>query len=264
VNLKPITQATAKGGRPYQEDRLFKATMQEGVLIAIFDGHGGHETAHWASEEFHGLFVDAIGEPKATPRTAFKNAIHKLAIMTQAQGPGSTLSAVFIPAKGNTVTCAVLGDSPIIIKDAKGKINIGPEHNVRTNEVEAQRVRDLGGFVVDGYAYDNRFGGGLQMARALGDSSLARILSRVPDVYSVKVNKDSFVILASDGVFDPGHYNFHEAANTIVKLVEEGAEAQALVDRAVQIRTGDNATAFVARFEPTKRKPRKKNGVSAQ
>jgi serine/threonine protein phosphatase PrpC len=259
VNLKPITEATAKGGRPYQEDRLFKATMQEGVLIAIFDGHGGHETAHWASEEFPGLFVDAIGEPKATPRTAFKNSIHKLAIMTQAQGPGSTLSAVFIPAKGNTITCAVIGDSPIIIKDAKGAINIGPEHNVRTNEAEAQRVRDLGGFVVDGYAYDNRFGYGLQMARALGDSHLARVLSRVPDIYSVKVNKDSFVILASDGVFDPGHYNFHEAANTIVKLVEEGAEAQALVDRAVQIRTGDNATAFVARFEPTKRKKKNAN-----
>ena len=237
--------------------------MQEGILIAVFDGHGGHETSHWASEEFPGLFVDALGEPKATPRSALKTAIHKLAIMTQAQGPGSTLSAVFIPAKGNTVTCAVIGDSPIIIKDAEGKINIGPEHNVRTNEAEAQRVRDLGGFVVDGYAYDNRFGYGLQMARALGDSHLARVLSRTPDIYSVKINKDSFVIVASDGAFDPGHYGFEESAKTVVKLLEEGAEAQAIVDHAIAIKTGDNVSAIVARFEQPKRKPRKKNGVSA-
>jgi serine/threonine protein phosphatase PrpC len=238
--------------------------MQEGILLAVFDGHGGHETAHWASEEFPGLFVDAIGEPKATPRKAFEAAILKLAIMTQAEGPGSTLSAVFIPAKGNTVTCAVIGDSPIIIKDSKGKINIGPEHNVRTNEAEAQAVRDRGGFVVDGYAYDNRFGYGLQMARALGDSHLARVLSRKPDIYSVKVNKDSFIIVASDGAFDPGHYGFAKSAEVVVKLLEEGAEAQAIVDNALAIKTGDNVSALVARFEPTKRKPRKKNGVSAQ
>jgi serine/threonine protein phosphatase PrpC len=236
--------------------------MEEGILLAVFDGHGGHETAHWASEEFPGLFVDAIGEPNATPRKAFEESIHKLAIMTQAEGPGSTLSAVFIPAKGNTVTCAVLGDSPIIIKDNKGKINIGPEHNVRTNEAEAQRVRDLGGFVVDGYAYDNRFAMGLQMARALGDSSLARILSRKPDVYSVKVNKDSFVIVASDGAFDPGHYGFAESVKNVVTLLEEGAEAQAIVDHALKIKTGDNVSALVARFESKPRK--KKNAVPAQ
>ena len=234
--------------------------MQEGVLIAIFDGHGGHETAHWASQEFPGLFVDAIGEPKATPAKALKDSIHKLAIMTQAQGPGSTLSAVFIPSKGNTVWCAVIGDSPIIIKDAKGKINISPDHNVRTNEAEAQRVRDLGGFVVDGYAYQNRFDYGLQMARALGDAHLSKILSRSPEIYGVKINKDSFIILASDGVFDPGHYDFHKAADAVVQLVEGGAEAQALVDRAIAIKTGDNVTAFVARFEA---KPRKKKNAKS-
>jgi serine/threonine protein phosphatase PrpC len=256
MQLKPATTATHKGARPYQEDRLFTAGCPEGFLIAIFDGHGGDEVSHLASEELPGIFADEITEPKATPRTALRKSIKKLVAMTNDHGAGSTLSLVYIPYKGRTVTCAVMGDSPIIIKDNKGKIHVGPEHNVRTNEAERRAAEERGGFVMGGYLCASLSGGGLQMARALGNRHLHRVLSRKPDIYTVKVNKDSFVIVASDGVFDPGHYNFHKAAEEVVKLVEGGAEAQVLVDRAVQVPTHDNATAIVVRFEAQSRKRR--------
>jgi serine/threonine protein phosphatase PrpC len=223
--------------------------MEQGILLAVFDGHGGADVAHLASEEFPALFVNEIGEEGATPRIALENSIQKLNVMTQHLGPGSTLSVVFIPWKGDTATCAVLGDSPIIIKDAEGKINISPEHNVRTNYEERRAAEARGGFVSDGYLFQSYSGMGLQMGRALGDAHLSKVLSRVPDIYEVKLNKDSFVIVASDGCFDPGHYDFKKAAEAVVKLVEEGADAQAVVDRAVGIKTGDNASAIIARFE---------------
>ena len=249
LRLKPVSSHSAKGQRPYQEDRLFIGTYEQGTLIGVFDGHGGNEVSEIAVGSVPGFFADEIGEPKATARTALKKTIAKVHKLTEHYGSGSTLSLAWIPNKGKIVYCAVIGDSPIIVKDSKGAINISPDHNVRTNETEAQAVRDRGGFVVDGYAYDNRFGVGLQMARALGDSDLRRVLSRKPDIYSVRIDKDSFVIVATDGAFDPGHYDFKVAAEAVVKLVEEGAEAKAIVDRAVTLKTGDNVSALVARFE---------------
>ena len=251
--IKPTTSATHKGQRPYQEDRFFTVSCPKGLLIGVFDGHGGEHVSHLASEEFPGIFADEITEPKATPRKALKKAIKKIVSMTQSNAAGSTLSLAYIPYRGGTVTCAVMGDSPIIIKDAKGEINIGPEHNVRTNAAERKAAEDRGGFVSGGYLCASFSGGGLQMARALGNYHLNRVLSREPEIYTVKVNKDSFIIVASDGVFDPSHYNFEVAAEAVVKMVEEGAEAQAIVDRAVAMPTGDNASAIVARFERKKR-----------
>jgi serine/threonine protein phosphatase PrpC len=219
------------------------------MLLAVFDGHGGAQVSHLASEELPAIFADLITEPNAKPRQVLKKAIHKLNIMTQAMVPGSTISLAFIPFKKRIVYCAVMGDSPIIIKDNKGNINISPDHNVRTNEAERIAALDRGGFTEGGYLYATFDGPGLQMARALGDSHLNAVLSRQPDIYSVRVNKDSFIIVASDGAFDPGHYDFKQSAAAVVKMVEEGADAQAVVDYAVNFPTGDNVTAIVARFE---------------
>jgi serine/threonine protein phosphatase PrpC len=259
MKLKPTTTATAKGLRPYQEDRVFTASYSKGLLIGVFDGHGGHEVAQLAVTELPGFFADEIEKPKASPKTALKKAIHKLVVQTQAEYAGSTLSLAYIPYRGNTVYGAVLGDSPILIKDAEGKINISPEHNVRTNMEERRAAEARGGFVMNGYLCQSYDGGGLQMARALGDASLSRVLSRVPDIYSVKVNTDSFVIVATDGAFDPGHYEFAKAAEDVAKLVEAGGNAQEVVNRAVEARTGDNVTAVVARFEKTTRKRKNAN-----
>jgi|SRR5271157_3508011 len=249
LTLKPVSSASAKGQRPYQEDRLFVATYEQGTLIAVFDGHGGNEVSKLAEVEIPGFFADEISEPKATPRKALKKVIAKFAEFTNDMPSGSTLSMVFVPFKGRFAYCAVIGDSPIIIKDAKGTINISPDHNVRTNEAEAQAAIKRGGIVHDGYLFHNRFAMGLQMARALGDVELSKVLSRKPDIYSVRINKDSFIIVASDGAFDPGHYDFKVAAEAVVKLVQDGGEAQAIVDRALQIKTGDNVSALVARFQ---------------
>jgi serine/threonine protein phosphatase PrpC len=257
LQLQPASAATHKGQRSYQEDRLFTASMQEGFLVAVFDGHGGAQVSHLASERFPVLFINEITEPGTTPRQAFERSIEKLNIETQHFGPGSTLSAVFIPSKGDTATCAVIGDSPIVIKDAEGKTNIGPEHNVRTNLAEAEAAKKRGGFVGGGYLYATYHGDGLQMARALGDSALSKVLSRVPDIYEVKLGNGSFVVVATDGAFDPGHYEFHKAAEAVVELVEKGGDAAAIVDRAVKIPTGDNVTAIVVRCDAAPKKARK-------
>jgi serine/threonine protein phosphatase PrpC len=174
LQLRPVSSATAKGQRSYQEDRLFTLTGEQGTLLAVFDGHGGAQVSHLASEELPGIFADLITEKNAKPRQVLKKSIHKLNIMTQHFAPGSTISLAFIPFKKRIVYCAVMGDSPILIKDSKGNINISPDHNVRTNEAERIAALDRGGFTEGGYLYATFTGPGLQMARALGDAAVER------------------------------------------------------------------------------------------
>lgn len=266
--LQPISSASAKGQRPYQEDRYLVSSLPQGTLLAVFDGHGGSETAQFAYKRIAKIFADNIAaehtaaahladvdaadlakvEASDLAAAALEKTILSLNISTQHMGPGSTLSVVFIPTNGDVAVCAVLGDSPIIIKDADGKINISPEHNVRTNDQERKAAEARGGYVSGGYLFESYHGMGLQMARALGDVHLNKVLSRIPDIYEVKLSAKSFVIVATDGAFDPGHYEFEKAAEAVVQLVEGGADAQAVVDRALKIETGDNVSCIVARF----------------
>lgn len=267
--LQPISSASAKGHRPYQEDRYLVSSLPQGTLLAVFDGHGGSETAQFAYKRIVKIFADNIAAEHAAAAhladvdavdlakvetsdhaaAALEKTILSLNISTQHMGPGSTLSVVYIPLGGDTATCAVLGDSPIIIKDADGKINISPEHNVRTNQAERKAAEARGGIVSDGYLFESYHGMGLQMARALGDVHLNKVLSRIPDIYEVKLNAQSFVVVATDGAFDPGHYEFAKAAQTVVEMIEKGADADALVKyAAVDYPTGDNVSVIVAKF----------------
>jgi serine/threonine protein phosphatase PrpC len=252
LKLQRSTAASHKGRRDYQEDRLFTANYEQGTLLAVFDGHGGHEVSELCENELPGLFADEIGEDGATNHVdeVLRTVIQKLNIMTQHFEPGSTLSLAFIPVDKPVVTCAVMGDSPILIKDKDGKVNIAPDHNVRTNQEEAQAAIKRGGFVEGGYLYQDYHGMGLQMARALGDSYLNKVLSRTPEIYEVEVGPESWVLVASDGQFDPGHYEFKKSAQTIAEMIDKGSDAKALVQyAAVDYPTGDNVSAVLARFE---------------
>lgn len=252
LKLQAASSASHKGRRDYQEDRLFTATYEQGTLLAVFDGHGGDETSEICENELPGLFADEIGEDGATNHVdeVLRTVIQKLNIMTQHLDPGSTLSLAFIPVDKPVVTCAVMGDSPILIKDKDGKVNIAPDHNVRTNPAEAEAAKARGGFISGGYLHQTFNGMGLQMARALGDAYLNKVLSRVPEIYSVEVGPQSWVLVASDGQFDPGHYEFKKSAQTISEMIDKGADAKALVHyAAVDYPTGDNVSAILVRFE---------------
>lgn len=179
-----------------------------------------------------------------------KQVINSLNLATQAMWCGSTASIVFLPWSGDSVTVAVLGDSPVLVKRADGSVWVAPEHNVRTNQAEADAVIKRGGMVSGGYAYATYSGNGLQMARALGDAELNRILSQTPDVSTHPLGIGSWVLVATDGALDPSHANEAAGIAALTKMLNKGDDAQAVVDRALKIRTGDNVTAMVVRVQP--------------
>src|SRR3990167_9674146 len=105
--------------------------------------------------------------------------------MTRQFREGSTLSIAWVREDHDEVSVAVLGDSPVIVVDQLGQVHVSPEHNVRTNLAERNAMVARGGSYRNGYVY-NQLDVGFQVSRALGDGDLDRILSREPEIYTIK------------------------------------------------------------------------------
>lgn len=251
--MRTITShATAQGTREYQEDRSFINATEDGLLIAIFDGHGGDQGAEYLHTNLPYVFNDLGNDPDfPTILEKMKHLFAVLAIMTNTMVAGSTASIVFIPSSLDRAYVGVVGDSPVIIRNADGDLWKSPEHNVRANPTEVAAAKARGGVIVNGYLFGHKVKGfnppGLQLTRALGDVELDDVLSREPEIFEIPLAKNSFVLVASDGLLDPQHES-SEAAQAIVMAVDKGATAGNLVKMAIDKPTHDNASAVLVRI----------------
>jgi len=253
MEVRNVSYGTAQGERNYQEDRFVNKSLAingiengNGRLMGIMDGHGGSGSAQLVSEKLPEVFKAAIIEEKGDVKKALKETVNSLHELTKDQESGTTLSIVYVPADAETAYVAVLGDSPILIEDRDGKIHTSPEHNVRTNQKELEKAKERGAeYDPSGYIMLAESLYGLQMSRALGDKKIDSILDRTPDIYSVALGENSFIVAGSDGLLDPAHGDTQDVVSYIVELVKSGADARSLVNDAIRRRTGDNVTAIV-------------------
>lgn len=237
--------ATDKGARQYQEDRyvVIRHDIQneKGWLLAVMDGHGGPEVAEFCKQNIETLFKSLISRSEYIRPLL----IQLVKILVKESGnisAGSTISLVYISETKAWAHVATLGDSPVIVRGEVG-IWTSPEHNIRTNEKDRELVLKNGAVYHDGYMFDPSGRWGLQLTRALGDFNFDRYLIRDPEIFSVKLNEDSFILVASDGLVDPGHKN-KDIAN-LVKIIEDNGTAQDLVNDALRRKTRDNVTAVL-------------------
>lgn len=243
--LTPIS-AVGKGQRKYQEDRHLTFSTEEGLVLAVMDGHGGADCSEKLEQHFCEVW-DAVYSAEKSPEQLFRELFDKFDTLTSDMDCGSTMSVVFIPKANTKAHVAILGDSPVLIQHPDGTWMIGPEHNVRTNIVERLAAQARGGFYSRGYICYGPEGHGLQMSRAFGDRDLSQILSRIPEVYSVDLG--DWLLVGSDGLLSPGHDETYLAMiQEIVKMIEEqNASAEELVSYAVNVPTGDNVTCILWR-----------------
>jgi len=246
-----LSQNTQQGRRPYQEDRLVYKISEDGVLAAIFDGHGGDYTSNFCAEMLFAAF-DTVGADAELPTVIDKmrRLFGILNFATEHMEEGTTASIVYITPQLDKAVVGILGDSPVIIKNKGAEYWHAPEHNVRSNPNEVKRITKVGGYVHGGYAFSGRGSldaGGLQLTRTLGDKAFSDILSRDPEIFEHELGVGSFVMVGSDGLFDPSHQS-SSPAREIVELVERGREAGDLVKHAIDKPTHDNASAILVRI----------------
>jgi serine/threonine protein phosphatase PrpC len=246
-----ITKATAVGRRDYQEDRMVVHKTPRGVLLAILDGHGGAQVSDGGAKRIARTWGTMLRKSQDC-LMAMKMTFDRINQTFRDSRAGSTLSVVWIPASNDVAWVGVLGDSPVVILKAGGKeLSVSPEHNVRSNVSEANAAMSRGGVIWCGYLSDPEEctrHASLQMSRALGNRHLDRVLSREPEIYPVPLDKDSYVLVASDGVFDPGHADL-KAAVKLVHEIAKKSNAKAIVKNATDVlKTGDNASAILVKF----------------
>lgn len=107
--------------RPYNQDRTLILPLDGGVLLAVFDGMGGHAegdvAAELAAETFRELFTATppkdrrTGEARllAAARTADERIRHYAAAREERAGMGTTVTALLL--LDGTVTILNVGDS---------------------------------------------------------------------------------------------------------------------------------------------------------
>ncbi len=245
--IKGVTFATAVGLRDYQEDRYVMFSADEGVVLAVMDGHGGENVSVLLEENFREVWKTVFA-PEKPIEQVYKELFEKFDTLTSSMYAGSTMSVAFIPKAKDKFHVAILGDSPVLVQKPDGTFHTSPEHNVRTNWIERdQAIRRGGWYSSNGYICGPE-GHGLQMSRAFGDTDLGFFLSREPEVYSVELG--DWVLVGTDGLLSPGHDESAAAVliEVVRKVEEEDVNAQELVDYAVNVvKTGDNVTALLWR-----------------
>ena len=237
-----ITSASVIGGRDYQEDRQISVKQKNGMLLAVMDGHIGSEVAEMISRLLPSIFSEELKKCLQAKR-AIKLTFDRLNVLTCQKVAGSTLSMAWIDYQKKRIHVAILGDSPIVIKRPGKKLWISPEHNVRTNIKEREGAVQRGAHFNGNYIINPILECGLQMSRALGDAEMSKYLVREPEIFSFPAERGSVIVIATDGVFDPSHYN----ARTMIESAfsKDDLTARDLVGGGAH---KDNATAIVCKI----------------
>jgi serine/threonine protein phosphatase PrpC len=228
--------ASAKGARPYMEDRhiiipeysLSKEDPIQRSFAGVYDGHNGLLAADYAAECLHnylaadGEFIKCTGVGKEgeqeedrvaealtkTFEVVDKGILDKCRELGQRGGA----TAVVTLRLGDWLYAAHAGDSRAVLCRAGEALRLTEDHKPNVPR-ERKRVEGIGGrvefarcwrvIVTPGYG---RPASGLAVSRSFGDPDFKEPLEFVtatPDVIREKlVPEDSFLIMASDGLWD--------------------------------------------------------------
>jgi serine/threonine protein phosphatase PrpC len=159
---------------------------------------------------------------------------------------GCTVTIGLLYRSGHAVL-ATLGDSPWLVNYRKSRAIRGPTHNVNTNPADRARAVKLGARYRYPYLYVDHVG--LQLTRALGDSTFKDVLERAPEITVLpRRRRGAWIALITDGVWDE---LFDDSDLTFTALVQSlctGANAEYIVKNH-GLEKKDDRAAVVCRFE---------------
>eukprot|EP00013_Stygamoeba_regulata_P020980 CAMPEP_0177651808 /NCGR_PEP_ID=MMETSP0447-20121125/12759_1 /TAXON_ID=0 /ORGANISM="Stygamoeba regulata, Strain BSH-02190019" /LENGTH=587 /DNA_ID=CAMNT_0019154941 /DNA_START=76 /DNA_END=1839 /DNA_ORIENTATION=+ len=229
-------------------------------FYAVYDGHGGQETANFLAEILHTNLMEEEDYQNGKILNALESVFaktDKTVIEKAEEGNwkcGST--AVVVLLDEGKVYVANVGDAEVIVGthtgDGKYEASLLSQKHNPTVPSEKERIENLGGAVFMG-----RLFGTLAVSRSFGDrffkppSTTENFVSCDPFLSThTLANNDRFLVIACDGLWDKVTYQ--DAADIAGKHLEEGKScaevARILVDEALQRCTQDNVTVVVVRM----------------
>src|SRR4051812_37190722 len=122
-----VSTATAQGLRPYQEDQFLAAPLRNGWLLAVMDGHSGATAAENVGRSLKKIFLKELQTKSRSPEETLRRTVAACARLTRQEPSGTTLSIAYLPKNEPAVYTVVIGDSPIVVVDVKGRTWVSPE-----------------------------------------------------------------------------------------------------------------------------------------
>ncbi|CAL2035183.1 unnamed protein product [Caenorhabditis brenneri] len=258
-----------KGQRNKQEDRFVAYPngqyMNRGQsdisLLAVFDGHGGHECSQYAAAHFWEAWSDAQHHHSQNMKLdellekALETLDERMTVRSVRESwkGGTTAVCCAVDLNTNQIAFAWLGDSPGYIMSNLEFRKFTTEHSPSDPE-ECRRVEEVGGqiFVIGG---ELRVNGVLNLTRALGDVPGRPMISNKPDTVLKTIEPaDYLVLLACDGISDV--FNTSDLYNLVQAFVNEydvedyHELARYICNQAVSAGSADNVTVVIGFLRP--------------
>jgi len=225
------------------------------AFFAVYDGHGGSRASQYASKHLHELIFQHLPHsPSSSPSSANHHPNPSAALiagfldldrqwleLATANGWDDGTTAITALILNNTLYVANVGDSRAVLINNAHAIEMSHDHKPSRLD-EKERIESLGGRIIHYGTW--RVEGVLAVTRAIGDRRLKRYITAQPEVKSrVLQDKDDYLILASDGVWDV--LSSQQAAEVVIGCSDIRQAAILLTNTAYQRNSQDNITTMV-------------------
>ncbi|KAL7746404.1 mgpp2cl-1, protein phosphatase 2C-like protein 1 [Sorochytrium milnesiophthora] len=157
---------------------------------------------------------------------------------------GCTAVVCFLQAQSDkrVLFTANAGDARAVLCRNGQAIRLSYDHKGSDN-IEAERIMDLGGFVMN-----NRVNGVLAVTRALGDAAMKDLVIGNPFTTEIElIEDDDFIILACDGVWDV--MTDQDAVTLILGIPDPAVAAERIVNKALENFSTDNISVIVVKLD---------------
>lgn len=218
-------------------------------LFAVFDGHGGNQTAQFLKEELAGELAKILLEfnPEELTDEGIWNALKLVFVRLNdrfKENSGSTATALMI--LDGKAWVANVGDSrTILVKN--GGITVALSEDAKPSTERFKKgIEKRGGYVLNKQIIQGAWG--LAVARAVGDHVFGRSVStraKITVIPLSEIGEDSHFVLACDGIFDVASSKQIGAAVHENRKVSAEVLARNIVNSAYSAGSQDNLSIMI-------------------
>jgi len=178
-------------------------------FFGVYDGHGGKEAAIFAADNLHKVLAEELNKHQgifedpnkvlSVMRETYLSVDEKMKSAVPSHHGCTSVTSLVVGKKGENrqLFTANVGDArAVLCRDGKA-IRLTEEHKA-SEEQEAKRITDGGGFIIHG-----RVNGQIIITRSLGDHLMKEFIIGDPFLNHQKLtDKDTWLIVACDGLWD--------------------------------------------------------------
>eukprot|EP00644_Phytophthora_capsici_P005249 jgi/Phyca11/538370/estExt2_Genewise1Plus.C_PHYCAscaffold_10994 len=210
-----VSTAAVRGDRAYMEDTSYVSSCKR--FAAVYDGHGGANVSQYLRNQLYSMIApelalldqEIVAENKSVNNVAAKSSRRQ---KNEWKFQGST--AVGVLLFDDVLYSLNVGDSRAVLCRGGNVVDLTRDHKPNDPQ-ERARIESLGGRV-QWYGYVDaqgepiepygayRVNGNLAVARAIGDRDSRPFVIGEAEIrqYDIEYDKDEFIVIASDGLWD--------------------------------------------------------------